>query len=416
MSETTSGIAVIGSGIIGTLTALTLLQKNHRVTLIERDLDALCCSTGNAGSLSASLVTPVGMPGIWKKVPSMLMDPDGALSIKPSYALQAMPWLLAFLKASQPEAVQKIAAGLHQLSRPAVDSYRNILQKIGALDLLTVTGQLHVYTSEAARDNDAMGWRMRREYGADVQFLNEQELRALEPDVSPRYKQGVYIPTDGIIVNPKRLLHTLRDQFAAAGGRIVQTQVQQIRPHSDKVDLITTQQTSTFNKVVIAAGAWSTQLTQQLGDNLPLQTQRGYHAVIPNPAVNIKRPVVAAEAKVFATPMEMGLRFAGTVEFAKLDSPPTQRRVESLLRNGMSLFPAITEAQAQQHTHWMGNRPCMPDSLPVLDYASSNKNVIYAFGHGHLGVTHAPASVDLVVQLVEGEAAKNQAFSARRFV
>lgn len=410
-------IAVIGSGIIGTLTAFTLLRQHHRVTLIERDTEALCCSTGNAGSLSASSVAPVGMPGLWKSVPSMLLDPDGALSIQPSYALPAAPWLWAFLKASQAAQVEKISAALHALSSPAVEKYRQILQALDAQELLAVTGQLHVYSSAQAREKDANAWRLRRHYGADVQFLDHGQLHDLEPEVGPQYGAGVYIPSDGAILNPTRLLQTMRARFVALGGTLLSAQVDRVIPRDGAVEVQTSTERRTYAKAVIAGGAWSNQLSKPLGDDLPLQTQRGYHAVLPDAAVRIQRPVIAAEAKVFASPMEMGLRFAGTVEFARLDSPPSPRRAESLLRAGRQLFPHISQAQADQHTQWMGNRPCMPDSLPVLDRSSASPNIVYAFGHGHLGLTHAPASVDRVIALLEGRPgdALTPAYSAQRF-
>ena len=410
-------VAVVGSGIVGTLTALQLQQHHHQVTLIERDVDGLCCSTGNAGSISASSVAPVGMPGIWKQVPSMLLNPDGALCIDPRYALHIAPWLYAFLKAATPARVQAIAQALHQLSSPAVQHYQHILGRLGASDLMTTMGQLHVYSSLAARNKDASGWQLRRTHGADVQFLDSHALHALEPDVSPLFTHGVYIHSDGHIIHPQRLLQTLRQALVQGGGHLESANVQRVVPAGSQVQVHTTQSVRTFDKAVIAAGAWSAQLSDLLGDPVPLQTQRGYHAVIAHAGVHIQRPVVAAEAKVFATPMEMGLRFAGTVEFAQLDRPATPSRVQSLVRHGMRLFPGIPPEAAAQHTHWMGNRPCLPDSVPVIGHASASPHIIYAFGHGHLGLTHAPQTAHMVQQLLHMHSAPGDwcAFSAQRF-
>ena len=415
--QTSFRVAVVGSGIVGTLTAWRLLQQRHQVTLIERDIEALCCSTGNAGSISASSVAPVGMPGVWKQVPSMLLDPNGALCIDPRYALQIAPWLHAFLKAASPARVPAIAQALHQLSGPAVQHYQQILGDLHAPQLMATMGQLHVYSSAAARNKDAAGWQLRRTHGADVQFLDTHELHALEPDVNPLFTHGVYIHSDGHILNPQRLLQTLRHAFVQGGGQLESGHVQRVLPAGSQVQVHTTQAVRTFDKAVIAAGAWSSQLSRLLGDDIPLQTQRGYHAVIADAGVHIQRPVVAAEAKVFATPMEMGLRFAGTVEFTHIDRPATASRVQALVRHGMRLFPGIPAAAAAQHTQWMGHRPCLPDSVPVIDHASASPHIIYAFGHGHLGLTHAPQTAHMVQQLLHthGVPAQWRAFSAQRF-
>ncbi|RZS35189.1 NAD(P)/FAD-dependent oxidoreductase [Corticibacter populi] len=392
---------VIGAGIIGSLCALQLRQQGLEVTLIERDPDALCCSTGNAGSISSASVAPLGMPGMWKKVPGMLLDRDGPLSIQPAYALRAAPWLLRFLAASNVRQVEQASLALAAINQQATDLYRALAQQLQADDLLRFTGQLQVYTSQAARDGDAAGWALRRARGIEIHELDGAALHDLEPAVGAQFTRAVFVPGEGMVVNPQRLLHTVRQRFVAAGGTLLQAAVTQLSEQPGAGLLLeTTQGPWSAQQVVIAAGAWSHRLAQQMGDHIPLQTQRGYHVVFPDSGVTLQRPVVAAEAKCFAVPMEMGLRVAGTVEFASLDAPPTQRRIDALVRHSQQIFPGLRASALTQHSDWMGNRPCLPDSLPVIGRSSRSPRVLYAFGHGHLGLTQAPMTAQIITSQV----------------
>jgi D-amino-acid dehydrogenase len=394
-------VIVIGGGIIGTLAAWRLLEAGQRVCLIEADPDGLCCSTGNAGSISAGSVAPLGMPGIWKQVPSMLLDPDGPLSIRPDYALRIAPWLIRFLRSSTLAHAEHASAALHALNEPALAEYHELAGQIGSPGIFRATGQLQVYRSAAAIGKDAAGWRLRRERGVEARTVNAGELHDLEPDVGPQFTHGVFLPDEGMIANPERLLRALRALFAAAGGEIFRARALSVAPiDATAVAVATDRDMRQARKVVIAAGAWSHRLARGLGDRLPLEPQRGYHAVLRNPGISLQRPVVAAEAKIFVTPMEMGLRAAGTVEFGSLDSAPDPRRVQALIRNTQTLFPTLEVGAPEDRSEWMGNRPCFPDSLPVIDHARHSRRIIYAFGHGHLGLTPAPATARIDADLV----------------
>ena len=391
-------VAVIGGGIVGILCAWSLLRAGLKVTLIERDLFGRGCSTGNAGSVSAGSVAPLGMPGMWKKVPGWLIDPDGPLHIRTDHALQVVPWLIRFVRASSRERVEAISHALKALTAPSIDIYREVVQEIDAPSLLETTGQLQLYTSDAARGNDADGWNLRRARGVTVREVDAGEIQELEPAVGRQFTHGIYLPNEGMIVNPSRLLRELAESFTARGGVVKEWGVKGFDIVADKsVRILCDGGIVGPDTIVIAAGVWSQSLAAQLSDSLPLESQRGYHVSFPQSGVNIKRTVVASEAKCFATPMEDGLRVAGTVEFSSPDAPASPRRVEALLRHSKRLFPSLSTAM---YSDWMGNRPCMPDSLPVIDRASKFPSVIYAFGHGHLGITCAPMTSRVVTDLV----------------
>lgn len=394
-------VAVIGGGIVGTLCAWSLLRAGLKVTLIERDLFGKGCSTGNAGSVSAGSVAPLGMPGMWKQVPGWLIDPDGPLHIRSDHAIQVMPWLMRFLRASSPERVEAISHALKALTAPSLDIYREVVQAIDAPSLFESTGQLQVYTNEVACQKDAGGWALRRARGVTVQQVNAREIHDLEPAIGPQFTYGLYLPNEGMIVNPSRLVRRLAESFTAHGGVIKESAVKGFDVRGDKsIKILCDGGDVEPDNIVIAAGVWSQSLAAQLGDSLPLESQRGYHVSFPHSGINIKRTVVASEAKCFATPMEDGLRVAGTVEFGSPDAPASRRRVEALLRHSKGLFPSLSTTK---YSDWMGNRPCMPDSLPVLGYASRFPSVVYAFGHGHLGITCAPMTSQVVTDLVIGK-------------
>lgn len=409
---------VVGAGIVGTLSALRLLQQGHAVCLVDSDFEALCCSTGNAGSVSAGSVVPLGMPGMWKQVPRWLIDPDGPLSIRPEYAGRIAPWLLRFLRASTPDRVARIAPALHALNAPSIALYRELADVLGASTLFQATGQLQVYTSGQARQKDAGGWRLRQAHGVAMQPLDRADIQALEPAVGPQYTHGMFLPDEGMVTDPRGLLQRLRRAVVEAGGELLQARVQGLQPQGDQtVRVETTHGSRTVQHVVVAAGAWSHRLAAQLGDRVPLQPQRGYHVVFEDSGVALKRPVVAAEAKCFATPMDMGLRVAGTVEFGSLDAPPNPRRTQALLKHSQALFPGLRLGDAATRSTWMGCRPCLPDSLPVIGPSQAGARVIYAFGHGHLGLTQAPMTARVVADLVAGRspAIDIQPYRAARF-
>lgn len=387
-------VIVIGAGIVGMLCAWTLLREGFAVCVLERDRSGGGCSTGNAGSVSAGSVVPLGMPGMWRKVPGWMLDPDGPFHIQANYILKVMPWLARFVSASSARRVEEISHGLKSLTAPSIALYQRVVRDIGGEELLQTTGQLQLYRSEKARQADSGVWTLRRARGVQVDEVEAGEIRDLEPGISTSYTHGIFLPNEGMMVNPARLVEKITEDFVRSGGVIRHCTVLgfDIGPPGPR-RVLTDDGAIPVDRLLIAAGAWSHTLAAKLGSEVPLQTQRGYHVTLPNPGMTLKRPVVATDKKVFLVSMEMGLRIAGTVEFANLDAAPNYRRARSLLRHGKSLLPAL---QTEHYSEWMGNRPCLPDSLPVIGPSPHYKSVYYAFGHGHLGLTGAPMTSQIV--------------------
>jgi glycine/D-amino acid oxidase-like deaminating enzyme len=402
MSQTERDTAVVvGAGIVGVCTAWHLLRRGVSVTLIDRDEPGLGCSYGNAGALSFGSVAPLAMPGVIRDALSMLLDPAAPLRIPLPYLPKAASWLWRFVRAGQPDEVRRISDVLATLLAHSIEKHVEILEYAGAPEIVHRTGQLYLYPDEQWLKKDAMSWALRREHGLRIERLGRGDILALEPEVGPDYTVGMFTPDQGMSINPYRQVTAIASDFARRGGRIIRDRVTTIEVEADSVRAVRGENGAyACNHAVICAGAWSTQLLASLGYALPLESQRGYHVTIPSSGVTTARPVVAADRKVFITPMEDGLRVAGTVEFGGLERAPTRKRAEYLVRDLTRVFPRAHVPA--DWSYWMGHRPCFPDTLPVMGQ-SRHRGLWFNFGHGHLGLTMSAPSGDILARALCGE-------------
>jgi glycine/D-amino acid oxidase-like deaminating enzyme len=395
-------VAVIGAGIVGLCTAWHLQQRGAAVTVIDPNPPGSGCSFGNAGALSPGSVAPLAMPGVLRSVPSMLLDSNGPLHIPVRYALRALPWLAAFVRAARPGRVAEIAKSLAALLSPALDCHAQIAQELGVSDLIRRTGQLYLYRTTDKFAADRSIWALRQRYGVRVDVLDRAGITALEPAISPNYQLGVFLPEQGMCANPQRLSTTIAQGLIRRGARFLTSSATGFRTEGHRVTSVNVADgTVVADAVVVAAGAWSARLLHGLGYRIPLETQRGYHMELEADGPTLGRPVVPADRKVFITPMESGLRVAGTVEFGGLDAPPNERRARQLLGDLAAVFPQFRGAV--RPGFWMGHRPCLPDSLPVLGPSRRWQGLWCAFGHGHLGLTGSAVTGELVARAMMRE-------------
>jgi glycine/D-amino acid oxidase-like deaminating enzyme len=394
-------VVVIGAGIVGVCTAWHLMRRGANVLLIDRDEPGLGCSYGNAGAVSFGSVAPLAMPGVMRDALRMLLDPAAPLRIPLRYLPQAAPWLWRFVRAARPDEVQRIARVLSTLLANSMEQHVEMLREVGAPEIIRQTGQLYLYPDEKWLRKDALSWTLRRDHGLRVERLGRGDILALEPEVGPDYAVGLFTPDQGMSISPYRQLTAIASDFARRGGRIVRDRVVAIEVDSDRVQAARGENaTYPANHVVVCAGAWSAQLLAGLGYAIPLESQRGYHVTIAAPGIGVTRTVVAADRKVFLTPMEGGLRIAGTVEFGGLERAPNRKRAEFLVRDLARVFPRA-EIPADW-SFWMGHRPCLPDSLPVMG-PSRHRGLWLNFGHGHLGLTMSATSGDILARTICGE-------------
>lgn len=393
-------VVVIGAGIVGTCCATWLQRDGHAVTLVEANEPVVGASWGNAGALSPGSCIPLSMPGDLRKVPKWLLDEDGPLVVRPSYALRAAPWLLRFIAAGRAHAVPRIADALSALHGSVYDSYRPLLAAANAESLIRQSGCLVVYRDARGFEHSEVEWRMRRERGAVFEVLDAAQIHALVPALSSAFQRGVLQPEHGYVIDPATLVRRLREHVLEQGGSCIRARATTITSAGDGVHVhLAAGETVIADRVVIAAGAWSKALLKPLGVDIPLETQRGYHMHIASPGVSLPLPVSFAEDKFYATPMDTGIRLAGTVEFAGLDAPPNFRRAHHLAELGCRWLPDL---RADGATEWMGHRPCLPDSLPVIGPIAADPRTLLAFGHGHNGMTSAPATGRMIADMIAG--------------
>src|ERR1043166_2899788 len=394
-------ITIIGAGIVGVSCAAYLRRDGHDVTVVDVRPPGEYCSFGNAGILSPGSCVPFGLPGLLKKVPGYLLDPTGPLSIRPGYLPKLLPWLVRFIAASDESRIDGIADALRSLLGQTFEAYDPRVKNAGVADLIHQSGYMLVYETEQAYANDWRAWKMRRERGIVCEEIDGRRIREMAPALRDIYPRGVWLPEQGYCANPGRLTKALAAQLERDGGKVVQRRVLDIAMSAEGPRaLVTDQDRLPVETLLVCAGAHSHEFSARLGDKVPLETQRGYHVTIENPTVQLDIPVCSGEGKFFATPMEMGLRIAGAVELAGLEAPPEYKRADALLEQGRRMFPELSGSNV---TRWMGHRPQIPDSLPVISRSSKFANAYYAFGHGHVGLCSGAPTGRLIAEIIGGK-------------
>lgn len=399
-----SKITVIGAGIVGIATASYLRRDGHEVTVVDMRTPGEYCSFGNAGILSPGSCVPLATPGILRQVPGYLADPMGPLKVRWSYLPRALPWFMRFLAASDIRRVERIADALRALLVQTFDAYAPLVKDAGVADLIHASGYVVAYSTRRAFEADALAWKIRRDRGVTMDELDADAIRRLVPQLHGEYETGLFLHDHGWCANPGRLVKSLAAGFERDGGRVLQRTVLGIDVGPDGPRSIATDAGKLpVEMLVICAGAHSNEFAAQLGDDLPLEAERGYHVTYSDPRIALPMPVFLPEHKFFVTPMEMGLRIAGQSEFAGIAAEPDYARADVLRTHMRRIFPGISDVDS---TQWMGRRPSMPDSLPVIGPASRVRNVWYAFGHGHVGLCGGAPTGRLVADLIAGRTPK----------
>ncbi|WP_247269053.1 MULTISPECIES: NAD(P)/FAD-dependent oxidoreductase [Pseudomonas] len=390
-------IAVIGAGIIGVACALQLARQGKRVVVIDKQPPGHGASFGNAGHLATEQVFPIADASILKRLPAMLMDPMGPLRLDWKYLPCAVPWFSRLLLNLRPAPFQRTVAGLRALNESSLDAWKRLLHSIARPDLLKEDGSLLVFErAESRQAIDALQTRMRQQQ-VPVDFWSASAVRDTAPQLSEQIQGGLFYPRTGHFLDPYQVVCELVSAAKMAGVQFIQQEVQGGQLQAHGVSLITDQGRFTARQVLIACGAHSAKLTTALtGKRVPLDTERGYHLMLPHEHERLPFAVTSLERKFIMTPMAGGLRLAGTVEFAGLERPPFMERAWQLHRLSKGLFRR--DLNAEDATPWMGFRPSLPDSLPVIDKVCDGK-VLLAFGHQHLGLTQAAVTAEMIAQL-----------------
>jgi D-amino-acid dehydrogenase len=413
MAET--DVIVIGAGVIGLSAAIAAQARGLSVVVLEREAPAAGASAGNAGAFAFSDILPLASPRILRKAPRWIIDPLGPLSVQPAYAVKIAPWMFRFWRACSPSRVAHSTAAQAALMDLAKAELEPFLRQTGTMPMLRKEGNLEVYEGEAEFRLSLAGWKAREGHGIDFQHLDATGMAKIQPGLAPRFTRGTFTPGWYSIADPKLYTLALSDYFCTMRGVIERAEVSALRPIQGGIEVLAKDgKVRRAPQVVVAAGAFSHRIARTMGEKVPLETERGYNTTLPSDAFDLRTQVTFGGHGFVVTRLSTGIRVGGAVEFAGLELSPNFRRSEAMLKKAQAFLPGL---KSEGGVQWMGLRPSLPDSLPAIGRARVTPRVIYAFGHGHLGLTQSAGTARIVADLLTGAAPTIDIapFSAQRF-
>jgi len=392
-------IGIIGAGIQGISNALFLQKKGFEVTIFDRnEPGSLSASYGNAGHFSPYASVPINRPDILPDIPAMLLSSNGPLALKWNYVPKMIPWLLQFVRNCTTKRMNHTAKNMHQILDLALPAYDELFNELELGELVEKKGILYIWNDQNLKSRE-LEIKVRNELGVDQQVVTPNEIHDLEPNIKPFYHGGVYYRYGRHARNPRKILLKLFELFLKKNGRFLKMNIEDIKFNDEKPVIKTETQSFIFDKIVIACGAFSKILTDNLDEKIPLDTERGYHVHFKGCDHLLNRPVIFQNRGFGITPMEQGLRVVGTVEFGGLENPLSKSRIKNLINNAKYMLGDLPEHEDE----WLGFRPSTPDFLPVIGPSKNYKNIFYCFGHHHLGWTLGPISGKIIASMIAEE-------------
>ena len=396
-----SSTIVVGAGIIGTTIAYELQRRGEKVLLVDREAPGKGASYGNMASIAITEFMPASRPGVWAQMPKWLLDPEGPVRIRPAYMPKLIPWFLRFLAASRPSKLRELEAAGAALCLRVHEDLGALLKQTGLTEMLSAEGCLSLYANDAEFQADRDHIEILERFGFRHEILDGGVLRDLEPALTKEIGKVVLFPDNRSISNPYKLVLALAEQFQTLGGTIHTGEVAAFEESGNGVSAVQLAdgRRLSADKVVVAAGAFTGRLSRLLREPMPLETERGYHTQIMAPGISMRHSIIWPARAFMVTPTAGGIRVGGTVEMAGLDAPPDYRRSKVLVKRAKEALPDL---KAEETSEWMGHRPAFPDTVPVIGPSAKRKNVFYATGHGHLGLTYAATTARLIGDLITG--------------
>ncbi len=391
---------VIGAGIIGTAIAHDLQKRGRQVVLVDRDAPGRGASFGNMASIAVTEFMPASRPSVWKQIPGWMLDPEGPVRVRPAYMPKLVPWFLRFIAASRPSRLREVEAQGAALCLRALDDTLDLLRETGLSDQISEEGCVSLYADEAEFKADREHIEILDRFGFPHEVIERQAIKALEPELSDKIGMAVVFPQNRSMKDPYKLVLALVERFVALGGRIERGEVVGFT-RSDRVREVVLRDGRKIpaDEVVICAGAFSAKLAQDLGEPIPLETERGYHTQIMAPGITMQHSIIWPAKAFMVTPTAGGIRVGGTVEMAGLEAAPDYRRAKVTVKRAKEALPNL---RCEDFTEWMGHRPALPDTVPILSASAKTKGLFYATGHGHLGLTYAATTARLMGELITG--------------
>ena len=393
-------VAIIGAGIQGVCNALFLQKKGFNVTLFDREEPgSQAASYGNAGHFSPYASVPVNRPDILTDIPAMLLSSTGPLALKWNYVPKMLPWFLKFIKNCSKKNMMHTAKYMHQILDLALPAYDELFDEIDLSGLIENKGIMYIWNDQNLKSRE-LEINIRKEIGAEQQLLSKSEIHDLEPNIKNIYHAGVFYKKARHAINPGKIWVKLFEDFIKKGGKFLKLNIKKLDFDESNPVLRSETQRFIFDKLVICCGAFSKKLTDNLHENIPLDTERGYHIHFKGFDHLISRPVVFQNRGFGMTPMEQGLRVVGTVEFGGLNNPLSKSRIKNLVDNAKYLLDGLPDRHDDE---WLGFRPTLPDYLPVIGPSKNYNNVFFSFGHHHLGWTLAAISGKIISKMISNE-------------
>lgn len=391
---------VIGAGIIGTAIAHDLQKRGRQVVLVDRAAPGMGASFGNMASIALTEFMPSSRPSVWKQIPGWMLDPEGPVRVRPAYMPKLVPWFLRFIAASRPSRLRALEDQGAALCSRALGDTLDLLRETGLMDQISQEGCLSLYADEAEFKADREHIEILERFGFPHDVLDRQAVSALEPELSDKIGMAVLFPQNRSMKDPYKLVLALAERFVALGGRIERGEVVDLpRGEGIREVVLKDGRGLSADEVVICAGAHSAKLAKDLGEPIPLETERGYHTQIMSPGITMKHSIIWPAKAFMVTPTAGGIRVGGTVEMAGLDAPPDYRRAKVTVKRAKEALPNL---RCEDFTEWMGHRPALPDTVPILSASARTKGLFYATGHGHLGLTYAATTARLMGELITG--------------
>ena len=391
-------IGIIGAGIQGVCNALFLQKKGFDVIIFDREDPGCGASYGNAGHFSPYASVPLNRPDVLTDIPAMLLSSKGPLALKWNYVPKMVPWFLKFIRNCTKSKMMHTAKYMHQILDLALPAYDELFKEIDLDDLIKCNGIMYIWNNQNIKSRE-LEIKIRNELGVKQKLLKPKEIHDLEPNIKPIYDGGVFYEYAKHTTNPKKVLNKLFNLFLKKGGKFLKHNVEELNFDDQKPIIRTELQRFIFDKIIIACGAFSKKFSDDLYEDIPLDTERGYHIHFKGFQHLISRPVVFSNRGFGITPMEQGLRVVGTVEFGGLENPSSKSRIKNLINNAKFMLNDLPEHEDE----WLGFRPTLPDFLPVIGPSKNYKNVFYSFGHHHLGWTLGAISGKIVSKMISEE-------------
>ena len=389
-------IAVIGAGIIGICSAYFLQKSGFKVTLVDHNKPGSMTSYGHACTFADYACIPVNSPTIFKDLPSLLLNQNGPLAVDFKYILKNLPWALSFLKNCRKNKVEYIASSLANFLSHSRLSYDQLFEEVDVSQYINNNETLYLYKTEKEFQAAKYSIDLRKKNNVKIKKLNAAEIHEIEPNIAQVYFCGLIFEGSRHTINPIKVSEKIFETFLQNGGSYINKKITLINNTVNGVTITSENNTFDFDKIIISAGSWSRELALMIGDKFPLDTERGYHVLFENEKKLISRPVGWSQSGFYLIQIEEGIRAAGTVEIAGLQKNPNPKRLKMIENESRKLIPTLGKVKST----WLGFRPTLPDSLPVIGQSTKNKNVFYAFGHQHIGWTLGAVTGKAITELV----------------